>query len=126
MTTHLLRHSVSFLCGTLVTTLAMFWAGGGSRSGLLVGAGVSVLAALVWARTVARLLNALAEATDRFRGVWRNPASRTEAEKLTPVQQDVVSALTHQGVQFRQARRKVLSVGACEDFEELFRKAVAA
>jgi hypothetical protein len=113
------------------------------RAGLILGAGIVVLALLTFPRAAARGLVALADvaAAVRGNGVPRGTAPATPHRELqltpprlakvpapafTPIQSDVVSAMVNLGMGREQARQRVQAAGDSPDFETLFRKVQAA
>lgn len=123
----MLKHSVSFLAGAAATAAAVIFAGG--AAGILIGAGLTISAVLIWGRQAAPLIIALHDAAAAFHHSRANDNSRRTTAgptlvKPTQVQLDVIAALKAQGMAGKQARAAVLAAGPVDDFEQLFRKVV--
>lgn len=130
----MIRPVIAFLAGAASTAAAVFFAGGQARAGLLIGALMIVLAALMFPRAIARALIATADASEQFRDSWRQLKSTStkvdtpapQIEALTEIQRDVMAALRNQGMTAKRARAAVVAAGPADDFEQLFRKVVTA
>jgi hypothetical protein len=149
------KHLLSFLAGSSVTTAAVVLAGG-YHAGMVILGGILALTALFvigWALGIPRVCrwllafhnanssvrsaNAgkLVSVADRREEHQRQnhsqrlrkvvPSSKTEM--LRPIQQDVVSALANLGMPMVKAERIVVECTKPGDsFDEIFRKAVSS
>lgn len=135
----MIRASVTFLAGALVTTGAAIYAGGAMRAGILIGAAIIVATLATWPRRIAHLLLAGADALDTFttrRDELARPTRKNKIDKpaaapaivpVPAVQDDVAKALAGLGVPRKQAERAArmaAEAGAALDFEPLFRAAI--
>jgi hypothetical protein len=126
----MLKNSLSFLAGVLVISGAVFAAGGRPVQNFALGASVLALAfaiafyALGLERT-GRFLIALDSAL-HAKSVRQSGRQTAVAD---PIEQDVVSALVHQGVRRRSAQKAVTRAAATtgtSEFEPLFRASLDA
>jgi hypothetical protein len=126
----MLKNSLSFLAGAFVISGAVFVAGGRPVQMFALGASVLALAFAIafYAIGLERNGRFLLALNSALQAHSVRQSSRQSAS-VDPIEQDVVSALVHQGVPRRIARKAVIRAAAAantSEFEPLFRLSVDA
>lgn len=88
----------------------------------LAGAASAILVLLVLIR-IARLTIIIRSQRHPKKTVYSGTKQKRR-KMLHPLQQDILSALVHQGASYREAERIVLELPANLSFDEMFRRAV--